>query len=474
MNKQTGESQFSDKDQAYIKKYIESHADNRMAWYLLGKKYEQAGEMGKAHYCFNQAGDIFKAFENEPLPKEAMAEKIMQKQEEKARLLQEKKRRRAMARLILLALCLILLITFNGAGDDKTETVVDSKNENNQSNSNVNPGASNPSPHTDRGNVYMSGEAEGEIANSLLAAVKRTTSTLTPSYVVSQPVIDNWRVWTLQPKAWYAAHPSSKGGEADVTALQAEDCDCSVEQGLTRKISQSWAQAEQRRLQARSMIISSLGLGHKPPDDMAKLAGRYPDNYISGIDKELIPYYKEALQSWKDAGSPDEAAAASKALFEATHSGSAPFPEAMRIIVDKQTFQLAVVSGDQLIRQYHVGLGGERTPEGKFMITEKVVNPNGRSDGTFGSRGMTLSNTLYAIHGTDEPDSMGKNESLGCIRMTKEDVEELFDLVPMGTEVWITEGKLPEAGSDAGKDKPYRVPLTSGQDNPNKIYKWLD
>lgn len=37
----------SKKDQAYIKEYIESHPDNRMAWYLLGKQYERNGEQGK-------------------------------------------------------------------------------------------------------------------------------------------------------------------------------------------------------------------------------------------------------------------------------------------------------------------------------------------------------------------------------------------------------------------------------------------
>ena len=57
---------------------------------------------------------------------------------------------------------------------------------------------------------------------------------------------------------------------------------------------------------------------------------------------------------------------------------------------------------------------------------------------------MRLSDTLYAIHGTLDVDSIEANESEGCIRMLKEDVEELFDLVPMGTVVKIREGVLPE------------------------------
>ncbi|MEI0736042.1 L,D-transpeptidase [Paenibacillus sp. JTLBN-2024] len=63
----------------------------------------------------------------------------------------------------------------------------------------------------------------------------------------------------------------------------------------------------------------------------------------------------------------------------------------MTILVDKQNHRLAVVSGNVMLRNYKVGLGGERTPEGRFAITDKVMNPNGRDDGEFGSRGMQLS-----------------------------------------------------------------------------------
>ncbi|HHN47143.1 MAG TPA: L,D-transpeptidase, partial [Planctomycetes bacterium] len=41
------------------------------------------------------------------------------------------------------------------------------------------------------------------------------------------------------------------------------------------------------------------------------------------------------------------------------------------------------------------------------------------------------------IHGTTEPETVPGNVSLGCIRMLNEDVEELYDLAPIGTEVII-------------------------------------
>ncbi|WP_327204801.1 L,D-transpeptidase [Paenibacillus sp. DMB20] len=109
---------------------------------------------------------------------------------------------------------------------------------------------------------------------------------------------------------------------------------------------------------------------------------------------------------------------------------------------------------------------------GDFHISDKVVNPNGTATGTYGSRGMQLSDTDYAIHGTQDVDSIGGNVSEGCIRMFKEDVEELFDLVPMGTKVSIEEGVLPD-DLVIPKER-FSLKTAAGQTNPDKVYDWLD
>jgi hypothetical protein len=84
---------------------------------------------------------------------------------------------------------------------------------------------------------------------------------------------------------------------------------------------------------------------------------------------------------------------------------------------------------------------------------------------------MTLSDTRYGIHGTNEPDSIGKDESLGCIRMAQDDLEELYDLVPLGTPVTIASGGLPaEIRVPA---KRFRLPAVQDETNPLKIYDWL-
>jgi len=54
-----------------------------------------------------------------------------------------------------------------------------------------------------------------------------------------------------------------------------------------------------------------------------------------------------------------------------------------------------------------------------------------------GARAMYLGSSLYRIHGTNEPETIGKNVSSGCIRMLNEDVIDLYGRVKVGTQVVI-------------------------------------
>jgi lipoprotein-anchoring transpeptidase ErfK/SrfK len=66
-----------------------------------------------------------------------------------------------------------------------------------------------------------------------------------------------------------------------------------------------------------------------------------------------------------------------------------------------------------------------------------VVAP-GKSN-PLGSRWMGLSAKGYGIHGTNVPTSIGKAASHGCIRMRKQDLEELFEMVTVGTIVELVD-----------------------------------
>lgn len=54
-----------------------------------------------------------------------------------------------------------------------------------------------------------------------------------------------------------------------------------------------------------------------------------------------------------------------------------------------------------------------------------------------GARAIYLGATIYRIHGTNEPSSIGKDASSGCIRMLNDDVTELYKFVKIGTEVTV-------------------------------------
>ena len=61
----------------------------------------------------------------------------------------------------------------------------------------------------------------------------------------------------------------------------------------------------------------------------------------------------------------------------------------------------------------------------------------GGEENPLGARALYLGSSLYRIHGTNEPDTIGRNVSSGCIRMMNEDVTDLYDRVKVGTRVIV-------------------------------------
>ncbi|MBB6216462.1 lipoprotein-anchoring transpeptidase ErfK/SrfK [Anaerosolibacter carboniphilus] len=96
---------------------------------------------------------------------------------------------------------------------------------------------------------------------------------------------------------------------------------------------------------------------------------------------------------------------------------------------------LTLYRNGQWFKSYPVAVGKSATPtpKGTFKIVNKSINPGG----PFGVRWMGLSKPHIGIHGTNNPSSIGKFISNGCIRMHNKDVIELYNLVPIGTTVKI-------------------------------------
>jgi lipoprotein-anchoring transpeptidase ErfK/SrfK len=86
-----------------------------------------------------------------------------------------------------------------------------------------------------------------------------------------------------------------------------------------------------------------------------------------------------------------------------------------------------------------------------------------------GARALYLGNTLYRIHGTNQPSTIGSFVSSGCIRLLNEDIEDLFDRVQVGTRVVVLPGgKPPDAtAANAAAPKPGTVPPGAPPQPPN-------
>ena len=140
------------------------------------------------------------------------------------------------------------------------------------------------------------------------------------------------------------------------------------------------------------------------------------------------------------------------------------------IVVDPGSHFLYLVQGGGQAIRYGVGVGSEgfgwsglamvhskqewpdwyppaemlqRKPELKEHMTQlqSGLGMHGGPDNPIGARALYLwqgnKDTLYRIHGTNEPWTIGHNVSSGCIRMTNDDVTDLYDRIAVGTKVIV-------------------------------------
>lgn len=120
-------------------------------------------------------------------------------------------------------------------------------------------------------------------------------------------------------------------------------------------------------------------------------------------------------------------------------------------VVSKHNFRMSIYCQDTLVKTFPVGLGADHknTPKGRWKISlkqlhpryyppdgGKIMEPNDPENplGGYwmaleGVEGDAVGQKGYGIHGTIEPDSIGKNASKGCIRMRNEDVAFVYELL---------------------------------------------
>ena len=118
------------------------------------------------------------------------------------------------------------------------------------------------------------------------------------------------------------------------------------------------------------------------------------------------------------------------------------------LVVDRETFTLTVWKGPRPIHRFPVGLGTGQTPTpvGLFYLAsllEPPVEGTIYGDYAYGLSGYSEVVTdwegggIVGLHGTNDPSSIGRRASHGCIRMRNEDIARLVDLLPLGTPILI-------------------------------------
>ncbi len=122
------------------------------------------------------------------------------------------------------------------------------------------------------------------------------------------------------------------------------------------------------------------------------------------------------------------------------------------IIVNKQSNELAFIDDGEIKEIFPVATGKtiDLTPEGEFTIIVKAIDPyyrkkdikGGAPENPLGTRwigfdALETDGRTYGVHGTNMPSSIGNYVTAGCIRLKNEDVERLFEKIPIGTKIFI-------------------------------------
>jgi lipoprotein-anchoring transpeptidase ErfK/SrfK len=119
-----------------------------------------------------------------------------------------------------------------------------------------------------------------------------------------------------------------------------------------------------------------------------------------------------------------------------------------RILVSIPDRKLAVLENGIVVATFPVSVGamGSPSPTGEFRVVRRLTNPAYYHPGVIvpagnnnplGPRWVGLDRPHYGIHGTNEPRSIGKAASHGCIRMKNRDIQRFFDMVKVGDTVEI-------------------------------------
>jgi lipoprotein-anchoring transpeptidase ErfK/SrfK len=228
-------------------------------------------------------------------------------------------------------------------------------------------------------------------------------------------------------QGYYRDPPAGGGGRAGTRLLYGAPAAVLNEQDVTRGASPIPGQGDPR-------VTGSIS---REPHHLAALPPEVRPE--TDPNKELLPQFRRTLVDY-------------------------PTKEpAGTIIIDTPNTYLYLVLGNGKALRYGVGVGREGfTWSGVQQVTKMAEWPDwnppeemiarqpylprfmaGGETNPLGARALYLGNTVYRIHGTNQPSTIGTFVSSGCIRLTNEDVMDLYSRVKVGTRVVVLSGRPP-------------------------------
>lgn len=211
------------------------------------------------------------------------------------------------------------------------------------------------------------------------------------------------------------------------------------------------------------MVIKTALIGYqkeegKSPSSLYQLTKNAPNNRLSMIPKGF--HYSKTFDGYE----------IKNKHYVKENSTHIPSLE-LHFYPDVNQLSLSDSNGET-IAVFPVASGQKPLPFTKSSVSLRVENPNG-GKGPLGTRGLVLHDN-YAIHGTNDPSSIGNYTTAGCLRLTNDSIETLFPYIPTGTRFVVKTGEPPPPLLKNGLppmalEKGSKAPIET---YPNETFSW--
>lgn len=460
---------------AFYRFYTKNNPDEAIGWLYLGREWEK----------LNQPDKALEAYRRAVWAKEADTSSSEDAREAYHRLLRDKKQKKRLQFLRRgIAALLFLTTLFSGLFTQQEDSSISEEQ----------PGPRVASSHTEVIAVPTSMSSQEAAKQVEKYITQRRLYYSKPYTVIAISETDGLPLYT--PLLFY--QPRQVKGIVQFDPVKKTiirqkwfDPACACEKDALVTTSKQALAKEQTELAKvltlRNALFRYYQTTGRLPNKLSELDKPFPQNTVSAIPQFIKRTDNRALTQTKDKtnGMTSQEWPYYPASFRNTDAWNSlrrvvpllSYPEPMvsleplQIYIHQATYSLTLLSGSHIVRRYPIGLGQDQsTPQGFFRISHKINNPIGH-DRIYGTRGMLFANTDFAIHGTNKPSSIGKNESLGCVRLHNNDVEELYSFTSLGTEVVISNKKsAPATWSNAS---PFLLPAGKDEETPGVTYSWL-